>query len=271
MEHAKKMALVPQELLTTIQAKQQEEMSPLVKTTVSLDDDMKTILSRQDIPDDQKAVLYQQLLQRYLTYRDKRRTEPVSVRLLSSPTTTDTVPSTDGKTIDSSPTNVTRSVSSSEKDKAILGAFPKTMKSRARQILDTIKDKGGDVIGYDDQGQLLFNKQVVPGSNVSDLIRDTLQRRKGFNPIGWRSFARGLARINAPEAAIRHPTRLAMIQRHKSHAALGKDLPVGDESDEDDAPTPRPRRRGVLAQVLPAKKRKIMHPTSSTFVESSWK
>ncbi|KAI8501300.1 hypothetical protein Bbelb_106740 [Branchiostoma belcheri] len=259
------MALVPQELLSTIQAKQQEQMSPLLNTAVGLDAEMRSVLERPDLPDDEKATLYQQLLQRYLTYRDKRRTEPVTVRVLSSSTpTTKTTTDTDVK-VSASPTTP-----SGKEEQNILDAFPKTMKSRAQQILNVIKHKGGDVISYDDQGQLLFNKQVVPGSNVADLIRDALQMRRGFNPVGWQSFARGLASINAPEAAIRHPTRLSVIQRHKSRAAKGEEL-----SDSDDIPTPTPPRRRAPKR-LQANKAKVfiakpVSSTKQTFKESSWK
>jgi len=270
MEHSRKMALVPQELLSTIQAKQQEQTSPLVKTAVTLDEEMKSVMERPDLPDDEKATLYQQLLQRYLTYRDKRRTEPVTVRVLSSPTTVTNTATTDANTDGKSPSTP---VSSGKEDQSILEAFPKTMKARARQMLNVIKHKGGDIIGYNDQGQLLYNKQVVPGSNVSDLIRDAMQKRQGFNPTGWQSFARGLARINAPEAAIRHPTRLSVIQRHKSRTARGEDLSDGES--EDVIPTPQPKRRRVVAQRLPGKKRKVgsagtTPSTKRSFSEMSW-
>ncbi|KAI8484231.1 hypothetical protein Bbelb_380160 [Branchiostoma belcheri] len=226
-------------------------MSPLLNTAVGLDAEMRSILERPDLPDDEKATLYQQLLQSYLTYRDKRRSHvarhDTDVKVSASPTTP-----------------------SGKEEQNILDAFPKTMKSRARQILNVIKHKGGDVISYDDQGQLLFNKQVVPGSNVADLIRDAFQMRRGFNPVGWQSFARGLASINAPEAAIRHPTRLSVIQRHKSRAAKGEEL-----SDSDDIPTPTPPRRRAPKR-LQANKAKVfiakpVSSTKQTFKESSWK
>ncbi|KAI8479494.1 hypothetical protein Bbelb_240640 [Branchiostoma belcheri] len=268
------MALVPQELLSTIQAKQQEQMSPLLNTAVGLDAEMRSVLERPDLQDDEKATLYQQLLQRYLTYRDKRRTEPVTVRVVSSSTPgTKSTTDTDVK-VSASPTTPTASgkdaTTSGKDEQDILDAFPKTMKSRARQILNVIKHKGGDVISYDDQGQLLFNKQVVPGSNVADLIRDALQMRRGFNPVGWRSFARGLASINAPEAAIRNPMRLSVIHRHKSRAAKGEEL-----SDSDDIPTPIPPRRRAAKRTSASKaKVHIANPASSArraFTESSWK
>ncbi|KAI8487960.1 hypothetical protein Bbelb_344080 [Branchiostoma belcheri] len=121
------MALVPQELLSTIQAKQQEEMTPLVKSALSVDGQMQEVMSRQDLGDDEKATLYQQLLQRYLTYRDKRRAEPVSVRLVTSNSTPSaTVTATNNVAKDEGSTTTSPSTASAtgKEDKAILAAFP---------------------------------------------------------------------------------------------------------------------------------------------------
>ncbi|KAI8480134.1 hypothetical protein Bbelb_421180 [Branchiostoma belcheri] len=271
------MALVPQELLSTIQAKQQEEMTPLVKSALSMDDQMRDVMSRQDLADDEKATLYQQLLQRYLTYRDKRRAEPVSVRLVTSNSTpAATVTATNNVAKDEGSTTTSPSTASAtgKEDKGILAAFPKNMKARAQQLLNVIKHKGGDILDYNQHGELLYDKQVVPGSQISDLLRDVIQRRQNFNPIGWRAFSRGLARINTPEAAIRHPTRLAVIKKHKARAALGDNLSSGEE-EEDIVPTPRPpQRRGP--KRIPASKAKVFgaKPPSSakqSFTETAWK
>ncbi|KAI8488011.1 hypothetical protein Bbelb_341290 [Branchiostoma belcheri] len=271
------MALVPQELLSTIQAKQQEEMTPLVKSALSMDDQMRDVMSRRDLADDEKATLYQQLLQRYLTYRDKRRAEPVSVRLVTSnstPAATVTATNNAAKYEGSTTTSPSTASATGKEDNAILAAFPKNMKARAQQLLNVIKHKGGDILDYNQHGELLYDKQVVPGSQISDLLRDVIQRRQNFNPIGWRAFSRGLARINTPEAAIRHPTRLAVIKKHKARAALGDTLSSGEE-EEDIVPTPRPpQRRGP--KRIPASKAKVFgaKPPSSakqSFTETAWK
>ncbi|KAI8480633.1 hypothetical protein Bbelb_416450 [Branchiostoma belcheri] len=270
------MALVPQELLSTIQAKQQEDMTPLVKSALSMDDQMRDVMSRQDLGDDEKATLYQQLLQRYLTYRDKRRAEPVSVRLVTSNSTpAATVTATNNVAKDEGSTTSPSTASATGKeDNAILEAFPKNMKARAQQLLNVIKHKGGDILDYNQHGEILYDKQVVPGSQISDLLRDVIQRRQNFNPIGWRAFSRGLARINTPEAAIRHPTRLAVIKKHKARAALGDTLSSGEEED-DIVPTPRPPQRHGPKRISASKaKGLVAKPPSSaqqSFTETAWK
>ncbi|KAI8497980.1 hypothetical protein Bbelb_239240 [Branchiostoma belcheri] len=192
---------------------------------------MRSVLERPDLQDDEKATLYQQLLQRYLTYRDKRRTEPVTVRVVSS--------STPGLSVSNhhTPASGKDATTSGKDEQDILDAFPKTMKSRARQILNVIKHKGGDVISYDDQGQLLFNNR-------------RLANETRFQPRRVAVLCRGLASINAPEAAIRNPMRLSVIHRHKSRAAKGEEL-----SDSDDIPTPIPPRRRAAKRTPQARQK----------------
>ena len=46
-----------------------------------IDSDMQDIIRRQDIPIDEKAKLYDQNLQRYLTFYDKRMNKPLRVNV----------------------------------------------------------------------------------------------------------------------------------------------------------------------------------------------
>jgi hypothetical protein len=50
---------------------------------------MHTLLERQDIPVDKQAKLYDQSLQRYLNFYDKRMNKPVKVSVAQPPTTGD--------------------------------------------------------------------------------------------------------------------------------------------------------------------------------------
>ena len=61
-----------------------------------------------------------------------------------------------------------------------------------------------DVLHWNDKGELLYENKPIPGSHVVDLVNDTLRHRKGFEPVGWSVFARGLARMNVPEKLIRN-------------------------------------------------------------------
>ena len=56
---------------------------------------------------------------------------------------------------------------------------------------------------------------VITGSHVVDLVNDMLRHRKGFEPVGWSVFARGLTRMNVPENLVRNPQRQTAIREFK--------------------------------------------------------
>ncbi len=74
MEHAKKMALVEPRLLESLQFQHCLPVSPVVKAMTSLDQDMQEVLTRRDMHTDEKVKLYNQVLQRYGTYKDQQET-----------------------------------------------------------------------------------------------------------------------------------------------------------------------------------------------------
>ena len=53
----------------------------------------------------------------------------------------------------------------------IVRGIPKTMKSRAEALLAHLKERG-DVITWDDMGQVLLDGVLIPKSNISDLVSD---------------------------------------------------------------------------------------------------
>ena len=62
----------------------------------------------------------------------------------------------------------------------------------------------------------MYETKPIPGSHLVDLVNDTLRHRKGFEPVGWSVFARGLARMNVPENLVRNPQRQSAIREFKA-------------------------------------------------------
>ena len=77
------------------------------------------------------------------------------------------------------------------------------MKSRALQPVKKLKTNK-DIVGWNDHGQMVFEGRTIPGTNVIDLINDTLHQRKNFNPAEWQPFAKALRHLNVPEGIIRN-------------------------------------------------------------------
>ena len=88
----------------------------------------------------------------------------------------------------------------------IVRGIPKTMKSRAEALLAHLKERG-DVITWDDKGQVLVDGVLIPKSNISDLVSDAMRSRKHFNPVGVREFYSVLNKINVPKDLVRNERR----------------------------------------------------------------
>ena len=88
----------------------------------------------------------------------------------------------------------------------IVRGIPKTMKSRAEALLAHLKERG-DVITWDDMGQVLVDGVLIPKSNISDLVSDAMRSRKHFNPVGVREFYSVLSKINVPKDLVRNEKR----------------------------------------------------------------
>ena len=88
----------------------------------------------------------------------------------------------------------------------IVRGIPKTMKTRAEALLAHLKERG-DVITWDDMGQVLVDDVLIPKSNISDLVSDAMRSRKHFNPVGVRDFYNVLNKINVPKDLVRNERR----------------------------------------------------------------
>ena len=96
----------------------------------------------------------------------------------------------------------------------IVRGIPKTMKTRAEALLAHLKERG-DVIMWDDMGQVLLDGVLIPKSNISDLVSDAIRSRKHFNPVGVREFNNVLNKINVPKDLVRNERRWDEAEKKK--------------------------------------------------------
>ena len=96
----------------------------------------------------------------------------------------------------------------------IVRGIPKTMKTRAEALLAHLKERG-DVITWDDMGQVLLDGVLIPKSNISDLVSDAMRSRKHFNPVGVREFYNVLNKINVPKDLVRNERRWDEAEKKK--------------------------------------------------------
>ena len=96
----------------------------------------------------------------------------------------------------------------------IVRGIPKTMKTRAEALLAHLKERG-DVITWDDMGQVLVDGVLIPKSNISDLVSVAMRSRKHFNPVGVREFYNVLNKINVPKDLVRNERRWDETEKKK--------------------------------------------------------
>ena len=94
------------------------------------------------------------------------------------------------------------------------------MKSRARQLIKKLKSSK-DLIGWNEQGQMVFKERPVPSTNIVDLVNDSLRQRKNFNPDGWELFSKVLGHLNVPEGIVRNENRLGIVREYKTKGIPG--------------------------------------------------
>ena len=169
------MVLVPEHV--TDNATQRKPLIPPLTAQVNyLDSEMDSLLRRHDLTQDEKANMYNQILQQYLTYYDKRMSQPVCVSFVPPKQVVVPKPieNEDTKTPETAELVLSRLPGEIESD--ILESVPTTMKARARQLVKKLKDNR-DLIGWNDKAQLVFEGRLIPGSNVIDLVNDVLRHR----------------------------------------------------------------------------------------------
>ena len=154
------------------------------------------------MPEDTKASMYAQQLQRVNQLKNQVfRPESSPVQMV-----TDTE-----QTMTSESDSLTPSQQLSATDKQIIDSVPKTMRNRAKLLIQKLKDHS-DVISLNDNGQLVLEGSIIPNSNVVDLVNDVMRKRKGFNPEHSITFAKALAKINVPEDNVKNPNRIDFIR-----------------------------------------------------------
>ena len=117
-------------------------------------------------------------------------------------------------TEDVTKTNTVTPVNQPDTAAEIIEGVPKTYKRKAQLLLEKIKKN--DAMNWNDKGELKIGEDVVKGSNITDLI-NVLHARKGFDPLGWQQFVRGLASMNVPETLVGNVSRRTIVQRHKQN------------------------------------------------------
>lgn len=228
MTHARKMALVPAEMVDAVQTTampvQNLETSPATKAVLTVDAEMRTILEREDIPADTKIKLYNQTLQRFLKLDDQRKV-PLQQNAPSKAT------DDQGESSDSL-------IGKQIVETDVLASVPPTLRKKADRLLDKLKSNR-KILDWNLKGEILHKGIPVPGTHLVDLINDTLRKRKNFIPKGWREFTKGLAELNTPQDLVGNTDRWQYIQQDQAFPDLRQDATTVDDGESVHVTTPK--------------------------------
>ena len=188
---------------------------------------MNDWLEKDDMPEDTKAPMYAQQLQRVKQLKNQVvRPEPSPVQMITHTEQTMTSESDTSERL-------------SATDKQIIDSVPKTMQNRAKLLIQKLKDHS-DIISWNDNGQLVLDGSTIPNSNIVDLVNDVMRKRKGFNPEHSNTFAKALTKINVPEDYVRNLDRIDSIRWYRR---LQDSQAPGPSFESVEVPTEVTRRR----------------------------
>lgn len=164
MEFSKKLVLVPEDRVQVM-----EHLS-------ELDQRMQNILQNKNLSEDEKATLYLQILQKYTNFSIEKTTQE-SV---------------------SEPTEEDEPIVKTEKDELeekVVNAAPVQYKDTAKDIFQFLKNQNS--LKWNNKGEIVYKEEVVPRTNIVDLVADLLRNRKKA-PVGRNVFLNALRDIEFP-------------------------------------------------------------------------
>ena len=196
-----------------------------IAKALELDDDMENILKRRDLDESQKATLYSQALQKYINIR-KHHGEaraltstqpiappppaPITQSVKVEPTVIAPPSATTSPTRDFDLNNNKYHVSND----SILSSVPRTYRVKGQKLVELLRRT--PQISWLPTGEVSIRGKIIPNSNISELVNDTLRHRQRVSPpTGWQSFIEALVEDNIPRNLIGNVQRKSYIKRRE--------------------------------------------------------
>jgi hypothetical protein len=206
MNHAVKMKLVPANVIPPGPAGPQQQpppppppqpriyppTPPVVTKLHELDEKMTDVLHDPIGNIEEKIRAYQQILQRYQTYREQYNMEPTPQKASTSSSSSSSSSSPSAVVIPDMTTHVVQSL-------------PDSHQPKARELMEHLKND--PVLSYNKEGRLVYRGSEVPESNILTLVHDVVRHTNRAAPSGWNVFAQGLKESSIPLKLVGNKTR----------------------------------------------------------------
>ena len=159
---------------------------------------LKNVWDRKDLPEDEKVKYFTKELNSLKRYRDSM----LSPKQTSTKNKDEAEKHKDNYDPPSSSPPV---ISNEIKIEEIVSVLPKSIRKEASQILMFIKSNP-DKLSWNRDKELIYAGSILHGSNIADLLVDTLSnRKKTISPTMFRNtFSKGLAEIGLPKEWIKN-------------------------------------------------------------------
>ena len=193
---AAKMYVVPEDIMEVMRKRQRDRETerPQEKQRMDLDTELNKVLHHDEMNDYDKALIFNQMLNRYL--QQKR---------VPAPDSPSNIIATTGSDISASQTKL-----DSIQDQTIM-SVPKPYRTKATAFLRYLKDND---VHWETDGRVTIKGQTVSGSNILDIVNSAMRSRKtGKLPMGTDHLIRHLSTTNAPREIIGNPTWLRQTAR----------------------------------------------------------
>jgi hypothetical protein len=103
----------------------------------------------------------------------------------------------------------------SNHSKWLLG-IPKLFKRNVQAVVNHFLDHK-DILSWNNLGEIAYKGNVIAGSNLSDLLKDSQRHYKQLDPVGDREFYRAWAELNIPEGLLANEKRKTQVRYYKNN------------------------------------------------------
>ena len=166
---ARKMALVPIEMLDRIRGNLTPLTNPVKDQVVKGMQRMETILQDDSLPEDVKAGRYNEAMIRHTAVADK----------LNPPAAVAAVPLS-------------------------LDSIPRTYRPPAETLMKELERHPEQIKWDPTTREVSLNGRALRGSNIIDLVGHAIRSRKAAPPVHANEFLKALAELNVPEELVRN-------------------------------------------------------------------
>lgn len=238
------MVLVPESMLLELKGKLPKP--PEFSAAIGLGQQLDQIESRTDLTPEEKAALYGQQLYRYRNYLAQARIQqnPLAAVAAATPAPTaatpaDGAPAADGAAAPDDASPAVAVPKTREMDQQVIRSVSNKMQRKAGLLLDHLKKS--NVIQWNDDGEISYRGEPIPGSNIVDLVTNTMKTKSSARlpPLpGSNEFAQALKETKVPRDYVVNPNVIKAMERPGKISTPRTLAPLKEyDEDEDDDDT----------------------------------